>query len=153
MVKIWRVLSHPATKSHSILSMQKVKTCRAVSVPLLPLRIGPGSPAGIWGVFPSQKAAGNRQITVICVSSFSGRSVNLFHLGNNRLLAVPPAQTQAPSEQQEPKFGSGLATHFPLIIGGFPRALPRQTELPEWSLSGDQERRHRSSGKGKRGIC
>lgn len=77
--------------------MQKVKMCRTVSVPLPPLR------AGIWGVFLSQKAAGNRQITVICVSSFSERAACLFHLGNNRLLAAPPAQTQAAGEQQEQK--------------------------------------------------
>lgn len=83
--------------------MQKVKMCRTLSVPLPPLRAGPGSPAGIWGVFLSQKAAGNRQITVICVSSFSGRAVCLFHLGNNRLLAAPPVQTQAADEQQEQK--------------------------------------------------
>lgn len=83
--------------------MQKVKMCRAVSVPLPPLRAGSGSPAGIQGVFPSQKAAGNKQITVICASSFSGRAVYLFHLGNNRLLVVPPAQTQAAGEQQELK--------------------------------------------------
>lgn len=88
-----------------ILSVQKVKTlpslCEAVSVLFFPWRSGPGSPAGICGVFPSQKAAGNRQITVICVFSFSGRAVNLFHSGNNSLLAVPPAQTQAAGEQQE----------------------------------------------------
>lgn len=87
--------------------MQKVKMwpslCRAVSVLLPPPRAGPGSPAGIWGVFPSQKAAGNGQITVIHVSSFSGRAVYLFHLGNSRLLAVPPAQTQAAGERQERK--------------------------------------------------
>lgn len=77
--------------------------CRTVSVPLSPLRAGCGSPAGIWGVFLSQKAAGNREITVICVSSFSGRAVCLLHLGNNRLLAAPPAQAQAAGEQQEQK--------------------------------------------------
>lgn len=75
----------------------------------------------------------------------------LFHLGNNRLLAVPPTQTQAAGEQQELESGLGLATHFPLIIGGFPRARPRQAQLPEWSLPGGAG--EAASLVGKRGMC
>lgn len=52
----------------------------------------------------------------------------LFHLGNNRLLAVPPAQSQAAGEQQQLKSDSSLATHLPLITEALPRALQRQTE-------------------------
>lgn len=79
MVQIQKIFSHLATKTHRILSVHKVKIFRAVSVPVAPLRAGPGSPAEIQGIFPSQKAAGNRQITVICVCSFSGGTVYLLH--------------------------------------------------------------------------
>lgn len=96
-------LLSPCHQKPQILSVQKVNIAFVVQSCLFfsPQRSGPGSPAGIWSVFPSQKAAGNGQITVICLFSFSGRAVNLFHLGNNSLLAVPPAQTQAAGEQQE----------------------------------------------------
>lgn len=68
LMKILRIFSHPGTKIHSILSMQKVKMCRIVSVPLPPLR------AGIWGVFLSQKAAGKSLLSV-CLPFQGGLSV------------------------------------------------------------------------------
>lgn len=137
--------------------MQKVQTwpslCSAASVLSL-LRAFPGSPGGIWDVFPSQKAAGSRQITVICASSFSGRAVCLFHLGNNRLLAEPPAQTQAAGEQRElESLAQVLATVFARIIGGFPQSSAKAgSELPEQSLArkqGEQEEQHCWSGERK----
>lgn len=103
VMKILRIFSHPGTVISQDPFHAESEMCRTVSLPLPPLRADSGSPAGIWGVFLSQKAAGNRQITVICVSSLSGRAVCHFHLGNNRLLAAPPAQTQAAGEQQEQK--------------------------------------------------
>lgn len=80
VVQMQKIFSHLATKTHRILSVHKMKIYRAVSVPVTPLRAGPGNPAGIRGVFPSQKAAGNRQKSLLSVSLPSQGELCIFFI-------------------------------------------------------------------------
>lgn len=159
-VQIQGVFSHPATEITGSYPRRKCKRGpRCAVLPLCSPSWGPFLEAlGEFGIFfPSQKAAGSRQITVICTSSFSGRAACLFHLGNNRLLAEPPAQTQAAGEQRElESLAQVLATVFAQIIGVFPQSSAKAgSELPEQNLSRkqeEQEEQHCWSGKRKGGL-
>lgn len=95
LMKILTIFSHPGTKNsqhpfHA--ESENVQNC-----------LCPSPSTEGWNLGCFSQSEGSRQITVICVSSFSGRAECLFHLGNNRFLATPPMQTQAAGEQQEQK--------------------------------------------------